>query len=94
MSLRPIEVAPETQDPLLERCILICDRCRDGIAGRPVNPQEWRFLEEVAWTDLVPLQVTAVRLLRGFAPETRWAAELLESLYLSPEASDGLSTDS
>jgi protein PhnA len=83
--LRPHEVAPQTDDPEFERCILICDRCRTGAQGAVVSPQEWRFLEEVAWSDIPPLQVTAIRLLRSLPASEAWAAALLDTLYLSPE---------
>jgi len=92
-SLRPTEVAPEASEPSYERCILICDRCHHAVVGGQAEAREWRFLEEVAWTDLVPLQVTAVRMLRRFSNEASWASALLESLYLAPETEAWLNQD-
>jgi protein PhnA len=89
--LRPHEVAPETDPPEFERCILICERCRFGVEGKAISPQEWRFLEDVAWSEIVPLQVAAVRILRSFSPSEPWAATLLDSLYLAPEVDEWLS---
>jgi len=78
------------ETPEFERCILICARCRDGVEGKPVAPQEWRFLEDVAWSEIVALQVAAVRIVRSFAPSEPWAASLLDTLYLSPEVEEWL----
>ena len=88
--LRPHEVAPETNSPEFERCILICSRCRDGVEGKSIAPQEWRFLEDVAWTEIAPLQVAAVRILRSFSRSEPWAASLLDTLYLSPDVEEWL----
>ena len=88
--LRPHEVAPERDVPEFEHCILICERCRDGVDGKSASPQEWRFLEDVAWSEIAPLQVAAVRMLRSFAASEPWAATLLDTLYLSPEVQEWL----
>jgi protein PhnA len=88
--LRPHEVEPDTDDPEFDRCILLCDRCKDGVAGGSVSPQEWRFLEQVAWTEITALQVAAVRMLRSLAESESWASALLDTLYLAPEADEWL----
>ena len=90
VSLRPLEVLPEEEEPRLERCILICAACTPGTQGDLESPERWRFLEEVAWSELPPLQVTAVRMLRAMESSEPWAASALELLYLSPEVSDWL----
>lgn len=84
VKLRTREIEPVTAEPVMEHCLLICEPCATEMDRRVPDTHYWRFLETVAWSELPALQVTAVRILRSIhAP---WARDLLEQLYLFPEA--------
>ena len=89
--LTPTEVAPQHEQPCTERAVLLCEHCQRGVRGAKLNPMEWRFLETAAWSEVAPVQVTAIRLLRRLAADgVSWATDTLDTLYLPPEISDWL----
>lgn len=89
--LTPYEVEPLPQEPTTERAILICGTCRENIDKSQFDPNRWRFLESVAWSELPPVQATAIRVCRKLsAMGTGWAQELLETVYINPEVEEWL----
>lgn len=80
------EVPPLSEEPEVERAVLICDACQRSLEkGKIGNPQAFRFLEGVAWSELAAVQVCAVRLLRIIAAGgADWASQTLDNLYLDP----------
>jgi protein PhnA len=80
--LRVTEVAPAPADPDPERCLMLCEPCRDGIERGPEG-ERWRFLEETVWSELAPAQVASVRLVRRI--DAAWARALLDGLWLDEE---------
>ncbi|MEN8257388.1 MAG: phnA protein [Thermodesulfobacteriota bacterium] len=83
--LGAVEVAPLPAEPDLEHSIFICEQCQEAMSPNNLSPQYWRFLETAIWSDLPPVQITAVRLTRQFSTQGEdWATTLLESLYLEP----------
>ena len=92
--LRPWEVPPAPEDPDLDRTLLLCERCRKGADGGPLEGAEWRFLDSVVWSDQTAVQVTATRALRRLAERgVAWAVGTVENLYLSPESEEWLAGD-
>ncbi len=84
-SLAAFEVAPLPAAPSLEQTIFICDSCQKGMQAKDLSRQYWRFLETAIWSDLPPVQVTAVRLTRQLSAQGEdWATTLLDGLYLQP----------
>jgi len=84
--LTALEVPPLPPEPELEHTLFLCDRCLTGVQGGKVDDGTWRFLEETIWSELGPVQVTAVRMARRLSLEgAGWATELLANVYLSPE---------
>jgi len=54
--------------------------------GQDAEDSGVRFLEETVWSEVVPAQLTAVRLVNRFAADGRgWAVAVMDGLYLSPE---------
>ncbi len=87
-SLSVYEVSPAPSDPDPERCIFMCEECKNGLDDkRNLDVNAWRFLENSAWSDLAPVQVRAVRQLRRIVnnKDAHWAREFLENLYLEEE---------
>ena len=86
--LDPHEVTPLPEEPHLGQAVLLCAECSHAALSekkvRLGDLNRWRFLEGVVWSDVAPVQVVAVRLLRRVAGAgAEWAVELEQGLYLS-----------
>ena len=88
-SLQVVEVSPLPEEPDEESAVLVCARCHKAMEGGRGAPEasELRFLEGTAWSEILPVQVAAVRLARRLADEgVDWARDLVDGLYLGEEA--------
>ena len=65
-SLTVVEVPPLLEQPALERAIMVCARCGSAVTDTRRLPaaDELRFLAESVWSDVLPVQLAAVRLAR------------------------------
>ena len=90
--LEATEVPPLPDEPELDRCVFICETCRDDVTGDHIrDARHWRCLENTAWSEIPAVQVNAVRLLRRLEKSGElWAEDLLESLYISEEVQSWL----
>jgi len=88
--LAPYEVPPEEAVPDYDRCILICDDCREALDNpkKFKSGEHWRVLAQTVWSDVVPVQVAAVRLMRRQADSEAWARGALEGVYLESEVDE------
>ena len=85
VSMAVTEIEPMPSVPDEDHAILICGECRMLMGNSAADPNRFRFLESVIWSDIPPVQATAVRLCRELAEQNvDWAAELLDSVYLNP----------
>lgn len=85
-SLKVIEVEPTEEEPTEERAVLVCASCESALTGKKVDSSAFRFLEGVVWSEIVPVQLCAVRLLQSFEKaDVAWARECLDGLFLDPE---------
>jgi len=86
-SLTVIEIQPTEPEPGPDRASLLCSRCAGLVAGGRVgNPNSLRFLEESIWSEVLPVQLAAVRLTRALSADgVDWAVTTLDALYLDPE---------
>jgi len=92
-TLHAIEISPVPEFPSEDHTLFLCDSCKDVVESGKLKPQEMHYLEEVIWSDLPVLQVTAVRLCRLLKDGGEaWAAELLANVYLSPEVKEWLAS--
>ena len=88
-SLKVIEVAPTFDEPNEERAVLICVRCTAILAGEQTDASTLRFLESVVWSESLPVQLCAVRILRSLSQQgIAWARECLDGLFLEPEVEE------
>jgi protein PhnA len=84
--LQAVEVEPLPDQPDADHTIFLCDQCRYGVEGERLDPERWHFLQSVVWSDIPPVQITAVRMCRRLSEEgVNWATDILAELYLSPE---------
>ncbi len=92
-SLQVLPVPPPDEADL-DAAILACEPCREWAGGgRIVEPSELRFLETAAWSEIAPVQIVAVRLLRRLVEEgdAPWAADVLDGLWLPEEVEERIS---
>ncbi|MBO0345630.1 PhnA domain-containing protein [Roseibium sp. CAU 1637] len=82
-NLAAMTVLPRDGDTL-DEAILACTTCREQIEGAELNDTHWRCLNDSAWSQVAPVQVTAWRMLNRLSAET-WARDLLDMLYLDEE---------
>ena len=86
-SLQVVEVVGGPDEPTGDWALMLCVRCREATGPKSrVDPNELRFRETSMWSEVRPVQIEAVRLLRRL--DTPWAREALESLYLDPDVED------
>ena len=89
--LTPYEVEPLPEIPNIEEAILLCGKCRDDIEKNKFDQNRWRFLESIVWSELPPIQVTALRVCKNLNSKgVGWAQDLLDNVYISPEVEEWL----
>ncbi|WP_295122610.1 alkylphosphonate utilization protein [uncultured Chitinophaga sp.] len=82
--LSPYEVphAPGSGDDIH---ILVCSKCLAQLEKKEeLDSSHWRVLSEAMWSEVVPVQVTAWRMLHRLKQES-WAADLLDMMYLADD---------
>ncbi len=85
-SLKVIEVEPTFEAPDEERAVLVCASCEAAMIGKDLEPNAFRFLEGVVWSEILPVQLSAIRLLQKLSEkDVAWARECLDGLFLDPE---------
>lgn len=90
-ALTVVEVPPTGDEPSEDTAIFLCDRCKSLATAKKLVPDELHFLETAAWSEVAPVQLTAVRLLRRLAAQdVRWAVDFLDGLWLSEEITERL----
>ncbi len=84
------EVPPLPEEPEQDSAVMVCEPCGDAIGGgRMDNPDTFRGLEGVVWSEVPAIQVAAVRLLRRLGEQgADWASEVLDGLYIDPEVQE------
>ena len=75
--VRTHDTDPESA-PSLETLLLLCERCRDLVAGADQDPRTLRFLEGAIWSETPIAQQLARRLIVDV--DADWAREARELL--------------
>ena len=84
-SLHIYEVPP-VNEPLLEKCILICDTCLTQIQNpKTLDVHHWLCLYESMWSEVDGVKVVVWRVLSALRDQTHWAQDLLDQMYLDEE---------
>ncbi len=86
VKLQIFEVAPVPAEPEVETCILICEECQIQIEKpKKIVASHWRCLQESVWSEVAPVQVISLRMLKKLAPNENWAANILEDVYVEED---------
>lgn len=80
------EVPPVPKEPDFAHCLFTCESCSEQIDNpKRIDSNHWRCLNKAIWSELLPVQVTAILMLRRLEKHD-WAAELLDQAYITNEA--------
>ncbi len=83
VSLVIYELEPVVSEPDFDQCIFISEASREQIQNpKRLVPDQWRILGEQIWSELLPVQIMAVRMLAHIAKTEHWAQEILDNAYL------------
>ena len=81
--LQAYEVPPVSDDPELERTLLISAACHEMLDfPKRLKGREWQCLAEVIWSEMPAVQVVAWRMLNELAKREDWAREVVEEVFL------------
>lgn len=90
-SLSVVEVEPTPETPHEDNAVMVCESCQHSMETGKMDSNAMRFLESIIWTDVPPVQVTAVRLCRLLAKNgVSWASDILDSVHLHPQVKEWL----
>lgn len=77
---------PPSSEGTLDDSIYACKNCVDQIEDpEKVDPNHWRCLNESMWSEHLPVQIVAWRMLNRLRSEG-WPQDLLDMMYLDDEA--------
>ena len=83
IALHATEVPPLPEHPNEEAAILICEPCTHQMRAKKPDATTLRFLEQTVWSDIVPVQLAAIHLLRRLAQQhVSLATECLDGLWI------------
>lgn len=89
VSLVIYEIEPVASEPDFEKCLFISESSMEQIKNpKRLIPDQWRILGEQIWSDLLPVQIMAVRMLTHIAKTEHWAQEILDNAYLDESILD------
>ncbi|MBI9020419.1 MAG: phnA protein [Verrucomicrobia bacterium] len=85
VKLTVFEVPPESDPATADRCLFLCETCREQIENpKRMDADHWRCLNNAVWSEVPAVQVISARMLKRLSKE-HWAKELLEQAYFSEE---------
>lgn len=77
---------PPSLNENVDNDVLVCTTCLDQIEGRTeMDPNHWRCLNDSMWSEHVPVQILAWRMLQRLRNEG-WPQDLLDMMYLDDNA--------
>lgn len=90
ISLSVFEVPPVKEEPEVERCIFICDECRDKLERvKKAKENDFRFLSNSMWSEVDMVRALSIVLLKEMSKKYSWAEVILDDLYID-EATEEL----
>ncbi|WP_261844330.1 phnA protein [Aliamphritea ceti] len=83
VKLSVYEVPPVLTEPDYDHCIMICGTCQKQIMRpRLIDHNHWRCLNNSIWSEVVPVKMLSVAMLRYINQQHAWPGALLEQVYL------------
>ena len=76
---------PPVKNASLENSILACAKCHEQIQdANKIDTNHWRCLSDSMWSEHIPVQVMAYRMLKKLSQHD-WAISLLEQMFLEDD---------
>ena len=86
VSLNVFEVPPVQDIPDIEKCVFICDTCKELIEKPKSDPRgHWKCLNNPIWSEVPAIQVLSYKILKKIEEKEKWVSELLEEVYIDPD---------
>ncbi len=93
VSLSVFEVPPVKEEPEVERCIFICDECRDKLERiKKAKENDFRFLTNSVWSEVDMVRAVSIVLLKEMSKKYSWAEQVLEDLYIDEATEELIAT--
>lgn len=90
VSLSVFEVPPVKEEPEVERCIFICDECKNKLERvKKAKENDFRFLTNSIWSEVDMVRALSIKLLTEMTTKYSWAELVLDDLYID-EATEEL----
>ena len=90
VSLSVFEIPPVKDEPEIERCIFICDECKNKLERiKKAKENDFRFLSNSIWSEIDIVRALSILLLKEMATKYSWAELILDDLYID-EATEEL----
>ena len=93
VSLSIFEVPPVKEEPQVERCIFICEECKDKLDRvHKAKENDFRFLSNSIWSEVEIIRAFSIVLLKEMSKKYTWAEQVLEDLYIDEETLSSIET--
>lgn len=90
VGLSVFEVPPVKEEPEVERCIFICDECKNKLERvKKAKENDFRFLTNSIWSEVDMVRALSIKLLTEMTTKYSWAELVLDDLYID-EATEEL----
>lgn len=82
--LKIYEIAPVPKEPDFDRCLFLSEETIQQLEQpkKHFQPDSWRHLRELIWTDLPQVQLMTIRILQSIAKDHAWAQDIIDEAYL------------
>lgn len=85
-SLSVYEVGRTDDEADVERCIHICDQCKNTIKNlNKANENDLRFLNHAIWSEENIVKATAIDIIKQIEGKYSWIDDLLDMVYMDEE---------
>lgn len=93
VSLSVFEVPPVKEEPEVERCIFICDECKNKLERvKKAKENDFRFLTNSIWSEVDMVRALSIKLLTEMATKYSWAELVLDDLYIDESIEELIKT--
>ena len=86
VSLSVFEIPPVMDEPDSSGCVFICNECREQLDNpKKFRNSHWRCLTERVWSEVTPVKILSVIILKKISRTESWASDVIDEVYLTDE---------
>ena len=86
VKLVPWMLPPKSREVDIDGALFLCEQCIEGVTSTGELGPRWRLLELSAWSESSTVQAVSVNMLKRISDP--WAQDLVDTVYMSPEAEE------